>query len=124
VGELVLVVDDDDDARELYTHILMGVGFRVEEAGNGADAVAKAVSETPPDVIVLDEQMPTMGGAEAARRIRADERSRDIPIVMLTGLVPRRRPDTCDVCLEKPCTASDLLRNNVRAVLERARALA
>jgi serine/threonine protein kinase len=123
MGELVLLVDDDDDAREIYAHILTGVGFRVEEAGNGADAVAMAVSETPPDVIVLDDRMPAMDGAEAARRIRLDARSRAIPIVMLTGLVPRRRPDGCDVCLEKPCTASALL-SHVRAALEKARGLA
>src|SRR4029450_9860744 len=72
---LVLVVDDFDDARDLYRTCLEQAGYRTAEARNGAEAVDRAI-ELRPDVVLLDLAMPVLDGVEAARRLKADERTR------------------------------------------------
>ena len=81
---LVLVVDDYAAAREMYAEYLEFSGFRVAEAKNGAEALDKAFALTP-DVILMDLSLPVMDGWEATRRLKADERTRGIPVVALTG---------------------------------------
>ena len=69
----VLVVDDFDDAREMYAEYLEFAGFQVETARNGAEAVEKAqVAE--PDIILMDLSLPVMDGWEATRLIKGDSR--------------------------------------------------
>jgi CheY-like chemotaxis protein len=80
----VLIVDDDPDARFVLTAVLNHDGYRVIEAADGAAAVSQA-SRHRPDIIVMDIRMPTMSGLAAGEAIRRDERTRDIPIVALTG---------------------------------------
>lgn len=107
---LVLIVDDDPDVREIHAYVLARAGFQVREAENGIDALALARSETPPDVILLDGEMPVMSGDEAALRLREDPATRHLPIAMLSGR--RRRagdPDACDAYLEKPCAVATLV---------------
>jgi CheY-like chemotaxis protein len=107
---LVLLVDDDADARELLATGLRDLGFRVEEAGDGADAVAKAPTLRP-DVIVMDYAMPRMDGGDAARQIAADSRSHSTPVLILTGhpeLVPREVRLGCAAFLVKPCDPEEL----------------
>lgn len=80
----VLVVDDDAAIRQMLELSLSFEGFQVATAENGIEAVAKA-RELRPDVVLLDVMMPLMDGLEAAAVLRRDERTREIPIVMLTA---------------------------------------
>ena len=81
---LVLVVEDYQDAREMYAAYLQFSGYRVAEATNGAEAVEQARA-TRPDIILMDLALPKMDGWEATRRLKSDERTKHIPIVALTG---------------------------------------
>ena len=81
---LVLVVEDDADAREMYEVLLAASGFRVVCAGNGLDGINRARASHP-DLIVMDVSLPAVDGLEASRRLKNDEATRDIPIVALTG---------------------------------------
>ena len=86
-GPLILVVDDYQDAREMYAEYLQYSGFRVAEAKNGNEAVAQARS-LKPDLILMDLSLPGMDGWEATRVLKADEATKKIPIVALTGRTP------------------------------------
>jgi CheY-like chemotaxis protein len=81
---LVLVVDDYDDAREMYAESLLVNGFRVAEAADGAQAVEMA-RRLGPDVILMDLSLPGIDGWEATRRLKADAATQHIPVVALTG---------------------------------------
>ncbi|MBW1734977.1 MAG: response regulator [Deltaproteobacteria bacterium] len=81
----ILVVDDEDRNLRLMEAMLVPLGHEVIIAKNGEEALEK-VRETPPDVILLDVMMPEMDGFEAARRLKGDEETRIIPIVMVTAL--------------------------------------
>jgi CheY-like chemotaxis protein len=107
---VALVVDDVPENRDLYAIGLAACEFEVHTAVDGKDAVEKAFALRP-DVIVLDFAMPNMDGGEAARRLKADERTRAIPIVMVSAfadLVPREVRLGCAAFLAKPCLAEDL----------------
>ena len=69
---LILVVDDYQDAREMYAEYLQFSGFRVAEARNGNEAVDQAFA-LKPDLILMDLSLPGMDGWEATRRLKADE---------------------------------------------------
>ena len=82
----VLVVDDYPDAREMYAEYLKYSGFDVIEAGNGREALDRAL-DSAPDIILMDLSLPVMDGWEATRRLKADKLTAGIPIVEhLTGL--------------------------------------
>jgi CheY-like chemotaxis protein len=112
---LVLVVDDDEDTRQICAMILRIAGFRIVEAENGSVAFDKALALAP-DVILLDHLMPVMDGPEAARRLRAEARTQQTPIVMLTGFGSGRAhagggraSGDCDVYLDKPCNPEQII---------------
>ena len=117
---LVLVVDDFLDAREMYAQYFTFSGYRVVEAENGAEAVRKAL-ELAPQVILMDLSMPGMDGWEATRRLKADARTRHIPVIALTGHALAGFPESakkagCDAFVTKPCLP-DTLVGEVRRVL-------
>jgi two-component system cell cycle response regulator DivK len=110
---LVLVVEDYQDAREMYAAYLMFSGYRVAEAANGVDAIEKTV-ELMPDIILMDLALPVMDGWEATRRLKMDERTRHIPIVALTGHALTQhaegaREAGCDAFVTKPCLPDALV---------------
>lgn len=110
---LVLVVEDYQDAREMYTEYLRFSGFAVAEASNGYEALEKA-SSLMPDIILMDLALPRMDGWEATRRLKADARTRDIPIVALTGHALAGHADSatkagCDSFVTKPCLPDALV---------------
>jgi two-component system, cell cycle response regulator DivK len=112
-GPLILVVDDYQDAREMYAEYLQYSGFRVAEAKNGNEAVAQARS-LKPDLILMDLSLPGMDGWEATRVLKADEDTRHIPIVALTGHAlagasEGARKAGCDSFVTKPCLPDDLV---------------
>lgn len=80
----ILLVDDDEIGRYVIAAALRRFGFVVREASGGAQALA-AVSEQAPDLVVSDVQMPGINGFEVCRRIKADERTAGIPILLLSA---------------------------------------
>ncbi len=116
----MLVVDDFLDAREMYAEYFAFSGFGVVEASNGAEAVQKAIDLTP-QVILMDLSMPGVDGWEATRRLKADRRTRDIPVIALTGHALTGFSESaklagCDAFVTKPCLP-DALVEEVRRVL-------
>ena len=82
----VLVVDDNANNLMLEKDLLEVAGFEVFEAENAADGIAIARREKP-DVIIMDVRLPDMLGTEAARILRQDKETRDIPIIFVTASV-------------------------------------
>jgi two-component system cell cycle response regulator DivK len=110
---LVLVVDDYQDAREMYAEYLGAYGYAVAEAETGDEAVAKAI-ELLPDAIVMDLSLPGMDGWTATRTLKSNERTRGIPVVALTGNARSDAPIAareagCDAFLSKPCLPEQML---------------
>jgi CheY-like chemotaxis protein len=112
-GPLILVVDDYEDAREMYAEYLRFCGFRVAEARNGNEALEQAFTLMP-DLILMDLSLPGMDGWEATRQLKADERTRQIPVVALTGHAlagasEGAKKAGCDSFVTKPCLPDDLV---------------
>ena len=110
---LVLVVEDYQDAREMYAAYLQFSGFDVAEAANGIEAVEKT-QELLPDIVLMDLALPRMDGWEATRRLKTDARTRHIPIVALTGHAlagasEGAKKAGCDSFVTKPCLPDDLV---------------
>ena len=110
---LILVVDDYQDAREMYAEYLQFSGFRVAEAKNGNEAVEKAFALRP-DLILMDLSLPGMDGWEATRRLKADDATKHIPVVALTGHAlagasEGAKKAGCDSFVTKPCLPDDLV---------------
>ena len=80
----VLVVDDEDDLLELVRYNLAKDGYDVECVGSGEQALLSARAN-PPDLVVLDLMLPAVDGLEVCRRLKADAKTRDVLIVMLTA---------------------------------------
>jgi two-component system, cell cycle response regulator DivK len=116
---LVLIVDDHEDSREMCATVLALAGFRSAEAIDGRDAVAEAV-RLAPDCILMDLSLPGVDGLEAAHQLKADPRTRRIPVIAVSG-----RPDAAAAdeaafaaVLTKPC-APDAVVNAIRRALPR-----
>ena len=121
---LVLVVEDYQDAREMYAAYLAFSGYRVAEATNGLEAIEKTL-ELMPDIILMDLALPRMDGWEATRRLKLDERTRHIPIVALTGHAlaghaEGARQAGCDAFVTKPCLPDALVSEIQRMLAARA----
>jgi len=122
---LVLVVDDFADNREMYSEYLSFSGYEVIEARNGKEAI-EAAQERLPDIIIMDLSLPVMDGWEATRRLKADDRTRGIPVVALTGHAlaghsKGAKEAGCDSFLAKPCLPDQLVRE-IRRMLATGKA--
>jgi CheY-like chemotaxis protein len=120
---LVLIVEDQDELRQLYAEQLAMSGFDVIQAGNGEDAITHTASHTP-DVVLMDLSLPVIDGWEATRRLKSDGRTAHIPVVALTahdgsGELQRATSAGCDWFVPKPCPP-DALITEVRRVLGRS----
>ncbi|MGN6129563.1 MAG: response regulator [Nocardioidaceae bacterium] len=109
----VLVVDDSDVIRELIKVNLELEGFDVRLAEDGEAALAR-MDEFRPDVVTLDVVMPRLGGFETLERMRADPRTADIPVVVVTGRaqsadVERGEALGVDAYLTKPFEPAELV---------------
>jgi CheY-like chemotaxis protein len=118
---LILLVDDFEDNRAMYAQFLTFSGFRVAEAANGSEALAKA-TQLLPDLVVMDLSLPVMDGWEATRRLKSDDRTRGIPVLALTGHAlgghsEGARDAGCDGFVTKPCLPEDLV-TEIRRMLE------
>ena len=110
---LILLVDDYQDAREMYAEYLQFSGFRVAEARDGNEAVTQALALLP-DLILMDLSLPGMDGWEATKLPKSDDRTKHIPVVALTGHAlagasEGARKAGCDSFVTKPCLPDDLV---------------
>jgi two-component system cell cycle response regulator DivK len=108
---LALIVDRDADTRKLYAEYLRLSACIVEEAEDGREALAKAISHQP-DVIITETRLPGMSGLELCDLLRSDAATRNIPIVIVTAdafHVTRAQPLAADAVLFKPCLPESVL---------------
>jgi two-component system cell cycle response regulator DivK len=80
----ILVVEDNEKSMKLFRDVLLATGHRTLEATTGVRAVELA-TEHSPDLVLMDIQLPDIGGVEALARLRADERGAFLPVLALTA---------------------------------------
>lgn len=83
-GQKILIIDDEENIVDLLSNILTHSGFVVIGAFNGENGIEKAIKEKP-HIIILDIMMPGMDGFEVLKRLKEDEQTSDIPVIMLTA---------------------------------------
>ena len=110
---LILVVEDFDDAREMYRDYLEFSGFRAETARDGREAIDKARA-LQPDLILMDLALPGIDGWEATRLLKGSPETSHLLIVALSAHAlategERARAAGCDGFIAKPCLPSDLV---------------
>jgi len=109
----ILVVDDLPENREILAGLLEPEGYAVITAKDGQEGLEMALAD-PPDLVLMDVSMPRMTGFEACRRLKADERTHLVPVVLVTGLVAREDriqgiAAGCDDFLTKPVDSEQLM---------------
>jgi two-component system cell cycle response regulator DivK len=109
----ILVVEDQEDNRQILRDLLTSGGFDMIEAENGADAITAAEANRP-DLILMDIQLPILDGYEATRRIKANLDLKSIPIIVVTsyalsGDEDKARLAGCDDYVAKPFSPRELL---------------
>lgn len=85
MAKAILVVDDEEDVIYIVKTVLMKKGYKVIEAKNGREALEKVKKEKV-DAVILDIMMPDINGWEVCRKIKEDEETKDLPVVMLSVL--------------------------------------
>lgn len=122
--ERILVVEDDEDIRELITYNLTREGYRIAGVPSGEEALG-AVHKERPDLILLDLMLPGMDGLEACRGLKADPETSEIPVIMVTA-----KGEESDIVVGLELGADDyitkpfspkVLLARIRAVLRRHR---
>ena len=118
----ILVVEDEPAIQTLVAACLQNAGHQVVRADTAEDAIRR-VNEILPDVVLLDWMLPGMSGIQLARRLRGDERTHDLPIIMLTARGEEHDKIAgldagADDYLTKPCSPRELLAR-IKAVLRR-----
>jgi two-component system cell cycle response regulator DivK len=111
-SQKILVVEDDQDNREMVIKVLKFHGYQVVEAVDGEEAIEKARTEKP-DLILLDIYLPKMDGYEATKRLKGDSRLKDIPIIALTAHAMKGNREEalaagCDGYIPKPINVREL----------------
>jgi CheY-like chemotaxis protein len=109
----ILVVDDDEDSRRILMYGLGSAGYRVLVADNGASAV-ELCQVVLPNLVIMDLAMPEMDGYEATRALKADERTRDVPVIAWSARIfasdaPELLTAGFDEVLAKPAHPADVI---------------
>jgi two-component system cell cycle response regulator DivK len=113
MSKTILVVEDQEDNRQILRDLLASAGFRMIEAWDGKQAFTVARSQQP-DLILMDIQLPILDGYEATRAIKRDPELKHIPIIAVTsyalsGDETRAREAGCDAYVAKPYSTRHLL---------------
>ena len=113
MSKTILVVEDQEDNRQILRDLLASAGFRMIEAWDGKQALTVARSQQP-DLILVDIQLPILDGYEATRSIKRDPKLKHIPIIAVTsyalsGDETRAREAGCDAYVAKPYSTRHLL---------------
>jgi len=113
MSQCILVVEDQEDNRQILRDLLSSAGYEMMEAENGEEALA-ALAKRRPDLILMDIQLPVMDGYEATRRIKADPALRAIPIIVVTsyalsGDQEKAFAAGCNAYVTKPFSPRQLL---------------
>ena len=109
---LVLHIEDNPSNRKVVQHIFRATDYRLIEATDGEEGVRVTLAEAP-NLILLDIQLPKLSGYEVARRLKADERSKDIPIIAVTSYAldgddSKALEAGCDDYIAKPYRPQEL----------------
>ena len=113
MSKRILVVEDQEDNRQIIRDMLTFTDYKIMEAESGEQAL-EAVATEPPDLILMDIQLPGIDGYETTRRIKADPTLRSIPIIAVTsyalsGEEQKARAAGCDEYVPKPYSPRQLL---------------
>jgi CheY-like chemotaxis protein len=111
----VLIVEDDEDLREMMAHLLTLEGFEAATAANGREALAYLRTSGKPDVILLDLMMPVMDGWEFRRQLQADPKLAPVPVIVLSALDHARGANVDAAAFLKKPLDFDRLLHLVRA---------
>src|SRR5579859_494094 len=107
----VLLVEDHEDTRDMFAWCMRAAGWQVATVGNGLEALLAATA-TPPDVIVMDLDLPVLDGIDATRRLKADDATAAIPVVACTAFMRTLHDRICaagfEALVPKPCLPEDL----------------
>jgi two-component system cell cycle response regulator DivK len=113
MSKRILVVEDQEDNRQILRDLLSSTGYEMVEAENGEEALTVAAAEQP-DLILMDIQLPLLDGYEATRRIKANPALAKIPVIAITsyalsGDEEKARAAGCDDYVTKPYSPRALL---------------
>ena len=116
---LILIVEDEPAVATMLRYNLEKQGFRVDEAGDGGEALTR-IAESRPDLVLLDWMLPIMSGIEVCRQVRRNPSTSDLPVIMLTA-----RADDQDAVRGLNTGADDYITKpfNIEALLARIRAI-
>jgi two-component system cell cycle response regulator DivK len=112
-SKLILHIEDNPSNRKVVQHILRRTDYSLIEAVDGEQGLELAFSEKP-DLILMDMQLPRLSGFEVAKKLKADERSKQIPVIALTAYALngddiKAREAGCDDYISKPFRPAILL---------------
>lgn len=118
----ILVVDDNEDNRELFVFRLQQLGFEILVASNGKEAIETA-AQAKPDLIFMDLRMPVMDGWEATRALRQTEWGKDLPVIIVTAHAMKEERERamgagCNGFITKPILDYSVLQKKIQALLE------
>lgn len=104
----IVVVEDEGPVRELLAIVLRDAGYRVLTAANGKAALTHIARESP-DLVLADIMMPVLGGVALCQRLKADDATRSIPVILMSAAGPRAADGAgADAYLDKPFDLDDV----------------
>jgi len=109
----ILIIEDDEYSREAVEHLLKAEGCETRSAAGGVSGYCEA-RRFPPDVIVLDLNLPDIDGQRVLRKLRANRALGQVPIIVITGYgrdeIPAGVSSSADFCITKPASFDDVTR--------------